>query len=95
MYQGAHIDTNATQSVTFENLEIDNITVISSFFRWEAYIGNEKSVDVSHKAVYHISYEPFYITSQNIPSYDERFEGYGNTRNSQVCRYSIHVSIIK
>lgn len=29
-------------------------------------------------------YEPFYISSDTIPPHDERFLGYGFTRNSQV-----------
>jgi hypothetical protein len=30
------------------------------------------------------TYEPFYIASSGIPPFDERFLGYGFTRNSQV-----------
>ena len=29
-------------------------------------------------------YEPFFIVLDNAPAYDERFIGYGNTRNTQV-----------
>ena len=29
-------------------------------------------------------YEPFYVSLDSAPAYDERFEGYGFTRNTQV-----------
>ena len=29
-------------------------------------------------------YEPFYVSLDSAPLYDERFEGYGFTRNTQV-----------
>ena len=33
---------------------------------------------------YEFFYEPFYISLDNVPPYDERFVGYGFTRNTQV-----------
>ena len=34
-------------------------------------------------------YEPFFIVLDNAPAYDERFIGYGNTRNTQVTYGSV------
>ena len=33
-------------------------------------------------------YEPIYISSADAPAFDERFIGYGMTRNTQVCKMS-------
>ena len=35
-------------------------------------------------------WEPIYITKSNVPPYDERFIGYGFTRNSQVRKFLIN-----
>ena len=39
---------------------------------------------VSHEAKYEVFYEPFYVSLDTAPPHDERFLGYGFTRNSQV-----------
>jgi N-acetyllactosaminide beta-1,3-N-acetylglucosaminyltransferase len=33
---------------------------------------------------YEFFYEPFYVALDSAPEYDERFVGYGFTRNTQV-----------
>lgn len=40
-----------------------------------------ESHDVSN---YEFFYEPFYVALDKAPAYDERFIGYGFTRNTQV-----------
>ncbi|KAI5643580.1 glycosyl-transferase for dystroglycan domain-containing protein [Phthorimaea operculella] len=59
----------------------------SNFSRWEASGGNESSdTHVSHNVTnFELLYEPFYIAPDNVPVHDERFLGYGYTRNTQVC----------
>ena len=47
--------------------------------------GND-SVYVSHTAQYKKWYEPFTIVPNTAPLYDERFIGYGFTRNTQVTK---------
>ncbi|KAF6205241.1 hypothetical protein GE061_019409 [Apolygus lucorum] len=50
----------------------------------------EKPVHVSHN-VTHLKfyYEPFYISEDSAPPHDERFIGYGLTKNTQVFEMSI------
>ena len=44
-----------------------------------------KVVHVSHNVTaFEFFYEPFYVSLDSAPLYDERFEGYGFTRNTQV-----------
>lgn len=64
------------------------------FFRWVATNMNDGKVKISHKILEKRikMYEPFYVSSDDIPPYDERFLGYGFTRNSQV--YSHDISIV-
>ncbi|XP_051157017.1 beta-1,4-glucuronyltransferase 1-like [Leptopilina boulardi] len=46
---------------------------------------------ISHDVTnFEFLYEPFYVAKDTVPSHDERFMGYGYTRNSQV--YEMHVS---
>ncbi|GBP90126.1 Beta-1,4-glucuronyltransferase 1 [Eumeta japonica] len=54
--------------------------------RWEASGGNESSeAHVSHNVTnFELLYEPFYVAPDNVPAHDERFLGYGFTRNTQV-----------
>ena len=57
----------------------------SFYFRYEKVIDDNSSVHVSHPVTnYEFFYEPFYISLDNVPPYDERFVGYGFTRNTQV-----------
>ncbi|CAN8006572.1 unnamed protein product, partial [Ixodes hexagonus] len=39
---------------------------------------------------YEFFYEPFYVAAKDVPRYDERFVGYGFTRNTQV--YETHLA---
>ena len=47
---------------------------------------NDNALHISHEAKYEAFWEPFYVSEDDItPPHDERFIGYGLTRNSQVC----------
>ncbi|CAB0009512.1 unnamed protein product [Nesidiocoris tenuis] len=62
----------------------------TNFSRWEQdkYIN---AVHVSHKVTnFEFLYEPFYVASDSVPPHDERFIGYGFTRNTQV--YEMYVA---
>jgi hypothetical protein len=54
--------------------------------RWEASGGNESTeTHVSHNVTnFELLYEPFYVAPDTVPAHDERFLGYGFTRNTQV-----------
>lgn len=57
-------------------------------FRFEKSSKKYDGLHVSHKVPkYQLYYEPFYVSLNNVPIYDERFIGYGYTRNSQVDLY--------
>ncbi|XP_045533844.1 beta-1,4-glucuronyltransferase 1 [Papilio machaon] len=58
----------------------------SNFSRWEASGGNEScETHVSHDVTnFELLYEPFYVATDAVPAHDERFLGYGFTRNTQV-----------
>ncbi|XP_050681736.1 beta-1,4-glucuronyltransferase 1 [Leptidea sinapis] len=58
----------------------------SNFTRWESTGGNESlATHVSHNVTnFELLYEPFYVASDTVPPHDERFLGYGFTRNTQV-----------
>ncbi|XP_049865061.1 beta-1,4-glucuronyltransferase 1-like isoform X2 [Pectinophora gossypiella] len=57
----------------------------SNFSRWEASGGNESAeTHVSHNVTnFELLYEPFYVAADTVPAHDERFLGYGFTRNTQ------------
>jgi N-acetyllactosaminide beta-1,3-N-acetylglucosaminyltransferase len=57
-----------------------------TFHRWQANAGNEgEAVRVSHSVTnFEFLYEPFYVAPDTVPPHDERFLGYGYTRNTQV-----------
>jgi hypothetical protein len=60
--------------------------VISVLFplRWRQ-TGETDQVIISHNVTnYEFFYEPFYVSKDNAPPHDERFVGYGFTRNTQV-----------
>ncbi|ODN01158.1 Beta-1,4-glucuronyltransferase 1 [Orchesella cincta] len=52
---------------------------------WATVNIEDGPVKVSHKVINSQTYlyEPFYVSSDSIPPFDERFLGYGFTRNSQ------------
>ena len=61
-----------------------NIFNLNSISRY--LLDQEDSVvHVSHNVTnYEFFYEPFYVSLDTAPTYDERFVGYGFTRNTQV-----------
>ena len=49
------------------------------------YLQDDSVLHVSHNVTnYEFFYEPFYVSLDSVPRYDERFVGYGFTRNTQV-----------
>lgn len=54
--------------------------------RWTTTNMEEGPVFISHEILDNQTavYEPFYVSPDDVPPYDERFLGYGFTRNSQV-----------
>ncbi|XP_014274469.1 beta-1,4-glucuronyltransferase 1 isoform X2 [Halyomorpha halys] len=56
----------------------------TNFSRWEQD-QSRNQVHISHGVTnFEFLYEPFYIAHDNVPPHDERFIGYGFTRNTQV-----------
>lgn len=54
-------------------------------FRWQNTITSGSEIQVSHAVTnFEFLYEPFYVASDDVPLHDERFVGYGYTRNTQV-----------
>ncbi|KDR14680.1 hypothetical protein L798_11452 [Zootermopsis nevadensis] len=53
---------------------------------WQATAGREgEAVHVNHNVTnFEFLYEPFYVAPDTVPAHDERFIGYGYTRNTQV-----------
>ncbi|CAH1996471.1 unnamed protein product [Acanthoscelides obtectus] len=57
----------------------------TNFTRWQNQVNEDSAVHVSHPVTnFEFLYEPFYIATDTVPPHDERFIGYGYTRNSQV-----------
>lgn len=53
--------------------------------RWGKDTNDSPETHVSHNVTnFEFLYEPFYVASDLVPIHDERFMGYGFTRNSQV-----------
>ncbi len=52
-------------------------------------VQNDSVLHVSHPvpADFQFFYEPFYVSGDDAPQHDERFLGYGYTRNTQVHSY--------
>ncbi|XP_014260670.1 beta-1,4-glucuronyltransferase 1 isoform X2 [Cimex lectularius] len=62
----------------------------TNFSRWEQDIQNH-AVHISHSVTnFEFLYEPFYVAPDIVPPHDERFLGYGFTRNTQV--YEMYVA---
>lgn len=59
---------------------------IFSYYSWLANSNSDdQQITISHQVTnYEFFYEPFYVALDNVPPHDERFVGYGFTRNSQV-----------
>ncbi|XP_060527077.1 beta-1,4-glucuronyltransferase 1 [Cylas formicarius] len=63
----------------------------TNFSRWQQYKDGDQEVTVSHSVTnFEFLYEPFYIAFDAAPMHDERFIGYGYTRNTQV--YEMYVA---
>lgn len=60
--------------------------VATNYSRWEKNTGDVKAaVHVNHNVTRCTNwYEPFYVAHDTVPDYDDRFVGYGFTRNTQV-----------
>ncbi|KAJ8942831.1 hypothetical protein NQ318_022846 [Aromia moschata] len=57
----------------------------TNFSRWQSIANDGSDVHISHPVTnFEFLYEPFYIAPDTVPQHDERFVGYGYTRNSQV-----------
>ncbi|XP_031336540.1 beta-1,4-glucuronyltransferase 1 isoform X3 [Photinus pyralis] len=57
----------------------------TNFSRWQVTTGEDKEAHVSHPVTnFEFLYEPFYVAPDSVPPHDERFIGYGYTRNTQV-----------
>ncbi|XP_050038650.1 beta-1,4-glucuronyltransferase 1-like [Dermacentor andersoni] len=58
---------------------------------WEALPHTEDGLHAAYRVQhYEFFYEPFYVAGKEVPRYDERFVGYGFTRNTQV--YETHAA---
>ncbi|KAK6625675.1 hypothetical protein RUM43_005974 [Polyplax serrata] len=58
----------------------------TNFTRWESFMDvTDGNVVISHEVTnFEFLYEPFYVAPDTVPEHDERFLGYGYTRNTQV-----------
>ncbi|XP_065344273.1 beta-1,4-glucuronyltransferase 1 [Cloeon dipterum] len=57
----------------------------TNFTKWQLAPDINPEVHVSHNVTnFEFLYEPFYVASDTVPAHDERFIGYGYTRNTQV-----------
>ena len=60
-----------------------------SFNRWERK-QDDSVLHISHQSTYEAFWEPFYVSiDKETPPHDERFVGYGFTRNGQVMEMAI------
>ena len=67
----------------------------SNLTRWELIPQAERLL-VAYKVKKYIwMYEPVYISRADVPQFDERFIGYGLTRNTQVCPLSKKSNFLK
>lgn len=59
--------------------------------RWESDGStSQNDTTISHNVTnFEFLYEPFYVSTDTVPPHDERFLGYGFTRNTQVTIDSI------
>lgn len=54
-------------------------------FRWQESRNDGPGVHINHPVTnFEFLYEPFYVAKDTVPPHDERFVGYGYTRNTQV-----------
>ncbi|XP_042877309.1 beta-1,4-glucuronyltransferase 1-like [Penaeus japonicus] len=62
----------------------------SNLAKWERTKITDKLQVLYNITTWRNYWEPIYVTKANVPPFDERFVGYGFTRNSQV--YEMHVA---
>ncbi|KAJ6647349.1 Beta-1,4-glucuronyltransferase 1 [Pseudolycoriella hygida] len=56
----------------------------TNFSKWEADLNNVEETRISYNVTnFEFLYEPFYVSTDLVPQHDERFLGYGFTRNTQ------------
>lgn len=56
----------------------------TNFSKWESDLDNIKETRISYNVTnFEFLYEPFYVSTDLVPVHDERFLGYGFTRNTQ------------
>lgn len=77
--------------MSLKNLDSRQCLHEAEYCRWEASGGNESAqTHISHNVTnFELLYEPFYVAADTVPAHDERFLGYGFTRNTQVRRIDI------
>lgn len=57
----------------------------TNFTRWQDSRTDGPNVHINHQVTnFEFLYEPFYVAKDTVPPHDERFVGYGYTRNTQV-----------
>ncbi|GJQ84303.1 hypothetical protein Trydic_g5241 [Trypoxylus dichotomus] len=57
----------------------------TNFSKWQNTISQGSDIHISHTVTnFEFLYEPFYVAADDAPPHDERFVGYGYTRNTQV-----------
>jgi Glycosyl-transferase for dystroglycan len=57
-------------------------------------VTESENVHISHNVTnFEFLYEPFYVASDSVPPHDERFLGYGYTRNTQVRAFNSQVPL--
>ena len=69
----------------------ENPTLVN--FRWESIPDKEETEIAFQVTNYLFKYEPLYVARAETPIFDERFIGFGMTRNTQVRRISIIVTL--
>lgn len=83
--------------VFFLNFVTRFLSLILYIFRWEADTGSSSTMveDLTHISYnvtnFEFLYEPFYVSTDLVPMHDERFLGYGFTRNTQVNLMMFHL----
>ncbi|XP_037030964.1 beta-1,4-glucuronyltransferase 1 isoform X2 [Bradysia coprophila] len=56
----------------------------TNFSKWESDLDNTRETRISYNVTnFEFLYEPFYVSTDLVPVHDERFLGYGFTRNTQ------------
>jgi len=65
-------------------------------YRWEKNTEDvTDEVHVNHNVTKcTLGYEPFYVSRVGTPDYDERFIGYGSTRNTQVHHFYVSYFLV-